>query len=253
MILRGLWLRHKGFALALLAAFWAAGPLSVLAQAAKGGHTGTQQSTFLYTPPDPSAGGGLRGTLVLAAQPLRSVFAVPADDPTKVYRGAVQEEGKAFAFQGLPTARYDLMLVFDDQVIEGFVLCRDENTLTDKDRQSIREKINVSVPFFDTKEIHRCEGTTGREGKARCVLQEVRTRPVTLQDASVRADIQIRSFKVALLEDVGLGWQMIDTREILRQEVAGGERKGVLPVKHQAALGGIRVVDTVKDLGQMKL
>jgi hypothetical protein len=222
------------------------------AQDKAGGHTGTIQSTQLYTPPDPSAGGGLRGALV-TAPPLRQAFAVPVDDPKKVYKGTVESDGKGFSFSGLPTARYDLMLVFDEEVREGFVLSRDASTLTAQDQAKIKEKVEASVPFFDTKVIHRCEGTTGREGKARCVLQELRTRPVTLQDASVRSDIQIRSFKLALLEDVGIGWQLVRTREVLRTEVAGNEPKGVLPVKHVPALGGLRVIDTVKDLGQIKL
>jgi len=232
-----------------LGALLLAGP--ALAQDKAGGHTGTRQSTQLYTPPEPSAGGGLRGTLV-AAPPLRHVFAVPADDPKKVYKGAVDGEGKSFAFSGLPTARYDLLLVFDDEAREGFVLARDPSTLTAQDQAKIKEKLESSGPFFDTKVIHRCEGATGREGKARCVLQELRTRPVTLQDGSVRSDIQIRSFKLALLEEVGIGWQLVRTRELLRQEVAAAERKGVLPVKHVPALGGLRVIDTIKDLGQIK-
>ena len=86
------------------------------------------------------------------------------------------------------------------------------------------------------------------------MLQEMRLRPVTLQDATVHAEIQIRSLKLALLEDVGaVGWHLVTTREIIRQEVAGNERKGVLPHKYSAALGGIRVVDSVKDLGEIRL
>jgi hypothetical protein len=224
-----------------------------LALGAESNHTGTVQSSRLYTSPDPAAAGGIRGRVSLTGTPLRHALAMPIDDPTRVYRGTVQGEGKEFVVQGLPTARYDLLLVFDDQVWEGFTLVRGDGSLTARDRQLIRDKLMVSTPFFDTKEIHRCEGTTGREGKARCVLQEMRTRPVTLQDASVRADIQIRSLKLALLEDVGpAGWHLVRTREFLRQEVGGNERKGVLPVEHVPGLGGIRVIDAVKDIGDIK-
>jgi hypothetical protein len=217
-----------------------------------GGHTGTKQSTSLYTPPDPTAAGGIRGALGLASPPIRRAFALPTDNPRFVYEGAVAADSRRFSFAGLPTAKYDLLLLGDDGFYEGLTLCRGDNTLTDRDRQAIRDKIMASVPFFNEKEIHRCEGTTGREGKARCMLQEVRTRPVTLQDGSVRPDIQIRSLKLALLEDVGpAGWDLVTTREIVRMEVAGQERKGMLPARHVPKLGGIRVVDAVKELGTL--
>jgi hypothetical protein len=226
----------------------AAGAGLALAETGEG-HTGTQQSSRLYTPPDPSATGGIAGRLAPADQPLLRVLALPTDDPASVYQGEVAADGRAFSFQGLPVAKYDLVLVLADEFREGLTLRRGENTLADRDRQAIRDKLMVSVPFFDTKEIHRCEGTTGREGRARCVLQEVRTRPVTLQDGSVHPELQIRSFKLVLVEDVGPGWHVVRTREIIRQEVAGNERKGVLPVRYDARLGGIRVVKTVKDIG----
>jgi hypothetical protein len=218
------------------------------------GHTGTIQSTALYTPPDPAAGGGIAGRLALQSEPLLKVFALPTDDPRKVYKGEVRENGRAFAFAGLPTAKYDLVLLFAEQFYEGLTLTREPDTLTERDRQAIRQTVMASEPFFDTKEIHRCAGTTGREGKARCTLQNVRTREVTLQDGTVHPEIQIRSLRLALLEDVGsAGWHLVRTREIVRTEVIRAERKGVLPGRYSAKLGGIRVVETVKDLGQLTL
>jgi hypothetical protein len=222
--------------------------------AAESNHTGTVQSSRLYTAPDAAAGGGIRGKVVLVDAPLLFAFALPTDEPSRVYKGTVQSNAHAFGFQGLPTARYDLLLVFNDSFCEGLTLNRGDNTLTDRDRDLIQKKLMASASFFETKEVHRCEGTTGREGKARCMLQEMRMRPITLQDATVHKEIQIRSLKLALLEDVGpAGWHLVQTREILRQEVGGNERKGVLPHTYSAALSGVRVVDTVKDLGDIKL
>jgi hypothetical protein len=233
---------------ALCVGLWAALAGVQPARAAETNHTGTTQSTRLYTEPDAAAGGGIQGA-VAEGKALRHAFAIPTDDPRHVYQGNVQTNAGSFLIRGLPTDRYDLILVFENEFWEGCTLNRGEDSLTDRDRKLIREKIMVSVPFFDTKEIHRCAGTTGREGKARCVLQEVRTRPVTLQDATVH-DIQIRSLKLALLEDVGpAGWHLVRTREFLRTEVVGHERKGVLPARYCAKLSGIRVVDTIKDLG----
>ncbi len=111
-----------------------------------------------------------------------------------------------------------------------------------------------AVPFFDTKKIHRVAGTTGTAGKARCVLQEVRTGLILAQSAEELKNTQIRSLKLAWLEDVGAtGWQLINSRELVRQEVTGAMPKGILPHEFRAALGGIRVTDGIKNLGLVEL
>ena len=240
-----------GGAAALAVTGW---QLGGAAAAPKDGNTGTIQSTQLYTPPDPSATGGIHGELAMTSKPLLKVFALPPDDPRKVYKGEVRDGGKAFEFKGLPTAHYDLVLLFEDEICEGLTLNRDADTLTALDRQKIQTTIQTSEPFFDTKEIHRCEGVTGREGKARGLVQALRARPVTLQDGTVHPEIEIRSLRLALLEDVGpAGWHLVRTREIVRTEVAGSERKGVLPYRHCPTLGGVRVVEAMKDLGRITL
>ncbi len=217
--------------------------------------TDTKQSSRLYTKSDPSAPGGFHAKLVACPQPVLQAFAIDRGNPKLVYQGAVADDGQAIRFNGLPAAIYDLLLVASDRFYEGCRLARDADTLTDLDRKSIDFTINKSVPFFDTKKIHRCEGTTGRSGKARCILQEMRTRPVTLQSGEVRTDIQVRSIKLAFLDDVGeIGWQMgRETREIVRTEVGPRDLKGLLPHCYLAALGGIRIVDTDKDLGELNL
>ena len=218
-----------------------------------GPYTGTQQSSKLYTPPDPNASGGIRARILFPMKPIRGVYAISQVDITHVYAGTVANE-REISFKGLPVGKYDLLVLYADAFYEGMALSQGDDSLTDADRASIEKIIAASVPFFDTKKVHRCIGQTGKEGKAQCVLQEVRTRPVTLQDASVRSDIQIRSLKIAAVEDVGsVGWQLGDTREIVRQEVGMQDTKGVLPHHESKCLRGIRVVDEVKDLGELKL
>jgi hypothetical protein len=215
--------------------------------------TNTRQSSRLYTKSDPAATGGIHAKLAAFTAPVQQAFAIDNGNPKLVYQGTVSEDGKEIRFTGMPAAIYDLVLTASDRFYEGCRLAREPDTLTDGDRRAIALTINKSVPFFDTKQIHRCEGTNGRSGKARCVLQEMRTRPVTLQDASVRTDIQVRSIKLAFLEDVGIGWQMVQTREIVRTEVGPRDMKGLLPHCHLPILGNIRVVDTEKDLGELNL
>jgi len=234
----------------MILCFW----LATVAGAMAGQYTKTRQSTRLYTAPDSSAGGGIHARLTNSSKLILHVFAIPINNPLHVYKGTVSADGFEFSFKGLPVAKYDLVVVFPDQLIEGFTLSMDPDTLTDKDRQYIETIIMKSIPFFDTKRIHRCIGTTGTSGKARCVLQEVRTRPITLQSGVERADIQVRSIKLAFLEDAGsAGWQLVQTREILRTEVAPGDKKGVLLHAFNPLLSGIRVTDGVKDLGDIQL
>lgn len=222
-----------------------------------GGHTGTVQSSKLYTDPDPSAGGGLHGEIVTPAKPILDVFAQGGEVNAwpKVYRGQVQgDKRREFKFDGLPVGKYDVWILFDDCFYEGATLDHTgANSLTTLDRKKIDETIMKATPFFDTKRIDRLEGFTGHAGKCRCILQELRTRATTLQDGSVNGGIQIRSLKLALLEDVGPGWSLENTREIKRQEVAGEEFRGLLPHFYNAKLGNIRVLETTKELGKLSL
>lgn len=216
--------------------------------------TQIKQSSRLYTPGDPSARGGIHGRIKGSRQLLHDVFAVPSDNLKFVYRGTVSADGSEFSFKGLPVAKYDLMLVGPARFYEGFELTQETDSLTAADRKMIEAIIMKSVPFFNVKKIHRCQGITGRTGTAKCVLQEVRNLPITLQDASVRTDFQLRSIKLACLEDVGpAGWQLVNTREIIRMEVGRDEVQNVLPHACLPALGQIRVVDEVKELGDIEL
>ncbi|MDD5707888.1 MAG: hypothetical protein PHR35_18370 [Kiritimatiellae bacterium] len=217
-----------------------------------GRYTGTVQSSQLYSPPDPQAAGGIRGKLVAREGWVAGVFATPQDDWKKFYLGRLSPDG-TFDFTGLPAGKYDLAVIGTDGLFEGLTLHRQDDTLTDEDRRSIQDKIKISSPFFNEKRIERCAGTTGHAGQARILLQELRSRPITLQSAEVRADLQVRSFKLGLLEDVGPAWALEETREFLRQEVGSADVKGLLPTKYCKELSGIRVVTEVKDVGEIVL
>ena len=230
-------------ALTLMLAGWAAA-------AGAGPFTDTEQSSRLYTKPDPSASGGIRLTLDAAAKP-SGVFALLQTDANRCY--AARADGAGWLVTGLPVGKYDLVVVFDDRFCEGLQLTRGPDSLTPADRASILTIITNSVPFFDTKKIHRAEGITGKAGKCAIVLQEVRTRPVLLQTFEERRDIQIRSIKIGFLEEVNIGWQLVNTREIMRIEAGGTMPKGLIAHRYVKELGNIRVTDAVKDLGEIRL
>ena len=242
----------------------------------------THVSVNLYSQPDPSAGGGIKGIVAEAPSEVLGVLAMPQKFPNlssledveggtaaknarnvnknmtnQVYLATLSSDS-AFSFVGLPPGKYDLFVLCENCFYEGLLLNREEQTLTETDTQGIKAKITESNPFFNVKNQHRIEGQTGSYGKARVLEQEVRTLPITLQSAEVMKNIQIRSIKLCLMESVGsknLGvhWDMKKTREITRQEVGPPDTKGVLPGYHCKALQGIRVSTAVKDLGPIKL
>ena len=213
------------------------------------------QSRYLYTEPDASAQGGIRGHIAEPTGALVGIFALPPDDPRAVYKGVVSGPDKrSFTFSGLPVAKYDLVAVFEDAFFEGLTLKRGESTLTDGDKELINAIIEKTEPFFNRKVIHRLEGETGKmEGAARCVCTFVRTKgALGFIDGKMYSDHR-RSFKLVLLEDVGPGWQVVKTREIFVRQIDPGSGHDVVRHAYRPAISGIRVVDSVKDLGEIDL
>ena len=204
----------------------------------------------LYTASNPSLGGGIHGRALNAAGSLRAAFAVPPSDPKRVYRAGIVEDN-SFYFSGLPVSRYDLFLLFDNAVYEGFTLTRGEDTLTAQDRKAIQSIVEQSEPFFNSKTLHRAAGKTGRmTGEARAVCTFLRTKPSLDYAAETYTDHR-RAFKLVLFEDVGPGWQIVRTRELYSGFVKPSSIAVVF--KRDERLSGIRVTDKVKDLGDIDL
>jgi len=242
----------------------------------------THVSINLYSKPDMSCSGGIKGSIAEAPSEVLGVLAMPQKFPNVSSMGDIEGGGayknarninkdmtnqvylanlsddNAFSFQGLPPGKYDLFVLCENCFYEGLLLSREAHTLSETDTRSIKAKITESNPFFNVKNQHRIVGQSGTFGKARVIEQEVRTLPVTLQSAEVLKHIQIRSIKLCLMESVGtskLGthWEMKKTREITRQEVGPPDTKGVIPGYFCKALQGIRVSTKLKDLGTLKL
>ena len=236
--------RAGGAALAAAAALW-------LAAGTAQAQVGT--SKHLYTEPDAGARGGRTGVVADPPGPLAGVFALPPDEPRFVYKGAISGDRRdRFTFTGLPVAKYDLMLVFDNVFYEGLTLNRGEDSLTDQDKKLITGIIDKSEPYFNEKTVHRLLGKTGKmEGQARAVCTFLRSLTSTgFNDGAAYTDHR-RSLKLVLLEDVGPGWQVARTREIFVIMVKPGT--GHIRHEYNPKLGGIRVVDEVKDLGQVSV
>lgn len=242
----------------------------------------TKVSANLYAKPDPAASGGIKGVIADAPSEVLGILVIPQKFPdvsalsniegglsgknarninkdikNEVYLAGLGGDN-SFVLYGLPPGKYDLFVLCENCFYEGLLLSRAEHTLKDSDIKSIKDKINESNPFFNLKHQHRIEGQTGTYGRARVVEQEVRTLPVTLQDARVLTHIQIRSIKLCFMESVGtarLGthWELKKTREITRQELGPPETKGLIPGYFRKSLQGFRVSSRLRDVGVISL
>lgn len=209
------------------------------------------QSVALYTPPNPEDKGGLH---VISPVPLETALAIPENNQENVYKAVIGTNQTDVTFPHLPVALYDLVFVTSSGFYEGISLNRDENSLTDEDKKSIEEIFSRSVPFYNVKRTEAVKGTPGDEGRATALVQWTRVGGRLLnQNGDVLAGHEVRSLRLAFLADVGPGWQVTATRELLRTAVFPNMTKGFLPVSYVDALNGIRVTDSVKDLGAISL
>lgn len=213
------------------------------------------ERTRLYTPPDPGSPGGLTGRITKPELPLEQILALPTNNPESVYLGEISGSSRnTFRFKGLPASKYDLVVVYPSTWYEGLRLA-EANSLTSEDTKKIGETIEKAEPFFTKRIVHRVEGETGRGNFARCICTFVREKGSELlmtkfEGKSNRADFR-RTFKLVILKDVGVGWQIVRARDLYPVWV---DPKKPLPEHHfSAALGQIRIADATKDLGELDL
>jgi hypothetical protein len=212
---------------------------------------GEYKSNLLYTPPDPSSTGGLH---FVSSLPLDFAAAIPEGNQEHVYKGTISKDKTQVSFSNLPVARYDLLLMTADHFFEGISLNRDEDSLTPTDLASIEEIFSRSVPFMNIKRTEIVKGTPGDNGQATALVQWMRAGGNLLnQNGDLMVGHQIRSIRLAFLADVGAGWQVTATREILRTDVFPNMPPGFLAFTYVDALNSIRVVDSVKDIGTLDL
>ncbi len=207
----------------------------------------------LYTPPDPDSTGGITGMITKPGKPILEILAMPPDHPELVYEGKVVGSNRqGFLFEKLPMAKYDLFVIYENEFYEGLELSFVPDTLTDKDRKSIETIVKASDPFFNKKIIHRVEGTTGRGNFARCVVTQYRDGPGTVTaDYEAMKGVSRRTFKLIWLKDVGVGWQVVQKRDLYPVTAA---MNLMTPTHHfSKVLSKIRVTDQVKDLGEISL
>ena len=212
------------------------------------------ENTYLYTKPDDTATGGITGRITSPSDPIELILATPAAEPEKVYKGELDPATPgAFTFKGLPAGRYDLIVYYKDAFYEGVTLSREGNTLTELDLEKINTTLQKSEPYFPEKFIHRLEGQTGRGNQARMIVTYCRAKGSLLTFTTYKGEFSRedhkRTVKLVILQDVGPGWQITQTRNYNPYWAKPGTP---LP-KHNfsSALSKIRVAEEPKDIGNL--
>lgn len=199
----------------------------------------------IYTSPEPGAPGGIRGVVNV---PLTEALAV-GHDHTHVYRGSLTDGNQGFRFTGLPVGKYDLVLLTKDGVVyEGLALGEGKKDLPAGSLEHLKTRVEAQDAFFNRTLIQRI----GFDGdNALVFVERIRDKNILRQDATV-LQATLRRLEVMEIAQAGDDWQVTTTRFLLRAEQPPG---GIdfLQHKEDPALGNLRVVGGVKDLGQLKL
>jgi len=200
----------------------------------------------IYTAPDPAATGGIEGT---APMPLAHALAVE-HGRLHVYRADLTDGGKTFQFHHLPVGKFDLVLIAaDNTVFEGLALGGPPANPDPVSEQHLRARVGAADSFFNRFAILR----TGVNGdQALAFVERIRDR-LTLQQSGEKLDANFRRLEIIELAKAGDDWQMSATRHIYREEEPARENPPFMKHFFVSAIGNLRVVDTVKQLGELTL
>jgi hypothetical protein len=201
----------------------------------------------IYTAADPAVPGGIDGALSRG----EITFAIAIDHDRKhVYRGEIK--GSRFTFRGIPTHKYDLILITNDnKAYEGFALGDGAfNSLASVSQSNLLARIKKADEFFNRSIAHRI-GVDG--DRAYAFIERLRDRD-TLTQGGQLMDVEIRRLEVSQFDQATDNWQMTEARHIYREPEKGrGKHRPFLHTIHVPELGNIRVVDSVKQIGTVMI
>ena len=206
------------------------------------------QTLHLYTKPVSGASGGIHGAV---DRELTHALAVNRDR-VQCFRGEIGDDARSFRLPGLPTGKYDLVLVTrTNQVLEGLALGDDAEKLTGTPLKHFEERITKADKFFNRAKVHRFGFVDGGELML-AFVERIRDKLILKQSGEV-LNSNLRRLEVIDLEKAADDWTMVTSRHIYREEAPVGEGMPFLQHRHVPALGNVRVIDSVKDLGSIKL
>ena len=200
----------------------------------------------IYTAPDNAAPGGIQGSVTVEL-----THAIAIDhDRLHVYLAELSDGGRAFHFAHLPVGKYDLVLVTKDGAIyEGLALGDATASLSPASLKNLETRIAVADSFFNRHMVHR----TGIEGdRILAFVERIRDKTI-LKQSGEKLDSNLRRLEIIELQQAADDWQMVTTRHIYREDEPIEDNPPFLKHFFFSALGNIRVVDSVKDLGALSL
>ena len=205
------------------------------------------QAGRIYTQPDPAAAGAVTGRV---AQELTHAIAVE-HDRVRVFRADLTDGGRAFRFAHLPVGKYDLVLFTKSGIAcEGLDLGTPA-ALSEISTQNLDKRISLADGFFNRYQIHR----TGLSADGETLLAFVeRYRADKVLRGSGKALGQtVRRFEVIELTRATDDWQMTSTRHLYREGEPIVAEPQFRKTVHLPALGGLRIINNPKDLGEIAL
>ena len=206
------------------------------------------QTANLYTKPVPGAAGGISGRVNTE---LTHAVALHRDR-VSCYRAEISDGGQAFRFSGLPTGKYDLVFITKSGgIYEGLFLGESRDSMTGIMRQKLDERVLKADTFFNKARLHRF-GVTEDGNLCLAFVERVRDTLI-LKQSGETLNSNLRRFEIIDLAKATDNWQMMTSRHIYREEAPVGEGMGFNDHRHLPGLGNLRVIDTVKDLGNIVL
>jgi len=200
----------------------------------------------IYTAADPSNPGGIAGSISKGD----ITYAMAVDhDRKRVYRGECK--GSDFSFRGIAVGKYDIVIMTSDgKVYEGLALGEPTKSLSPALLQNLQKRVAKADEFYNRSIIHRA-GVV--EDRAFAFVERIRDRRMVKQNADLM-DAEMRRLEVIELTQSTDDWQMTESRHIYREpEPGAGKHRPFLEPKRIPALGNIRVVDSVKQLGKITI
>jgi hypothetical protein len=218
------------------AAFWVTGTL-----------LWAENTKNFYTHPKPDAGGGIRGKV---DKPLFTAIALERDR-TSSYKAVLEEAGTRFVFPGLPTGKYDLIFVTkDDRLVEGLFLGEPGTEVTGDNFKNFEERVKVADAFFNKYQIQRF-GVIENGTKILALVERMRDRD-TLTQGGEKLSGAVRRLEIAQFDKAADTWSFLVNRHLYREQEAPGKTQ-FLKSRHLPQLSGIRIIESVKDLGAIVL
>ena len=210
--------------------------------------TGGAQTATLYTKPVAGATGALTGTV---SEPLTHAVALHRDR-AQCFRAELSGEGRDFKFTGLPTGKYDLLLITKSGVAyEGLALGENAEQIAGTSQTNLETRIAKSDTFFNKSKLHRLGLIDGGE---QCLAFIERTRDKTiLKQSGEPLKANLRRFEVAEFTRAQDDWTLVETRHLYREEAPLGEGKAFFRHRHLAEIGNLRIIDSPKNLGSLTL